>query len=260
MVPEWAQVFANSLKPLIQNLQHNQGQQFKQSVLFDTPMIKFNMMGSSIQSIQFLARSTEQVPKHSITREKITANYTQEPPQRESMAIGSDNSSEGRFAFSAHPVKNFYVRRRKKNTLNAQDKRDPPLLSTLRNKIIPVKLNKKRKASPLNDNISGQSLRRSSRLSNKNKGYKNRNILESGEGKGTRGNKMRKVTNPKELSDKIVIPAPIHNEEFPGLADLEGPTPFPEISTSRIQKVAINRCGISPSEVTTEQLLASEED
>jgi hypothetical protein len=50
MVPEWAQMFADSLKPLIQNLQHSQGQQLKQSVLFDTPMIKFNMVGSSIQS------------------------------------------------------------------------------------------------------------------------------------------------------------------------------------------------------------------
>jgi hypothetical protein len=175
------------------------------------------------------------------------------------MANKTNEFNEGQFAFSVHPIKNFYARRRKKSTMNEQEKQDSTPLNT-RNNNITIKLSKKRKASSLNVNISGQSLKRSSRISKKNNGYKSRNILESAESKGSKGNKKRKVISPKELSDKIMIPAPAHTEEFPGLADIEGPTPFPEISTCLIQKDAVNRCGISPSEVTTELLLASEED
>jgi hypothetical protein len=42
------------------------------------------------------------------------------------------------------------------------------------------------------------------------------------------------VISPKELGDKIMIPALTQNEEFPGLADVEGPEPYPEIGTSLI--------------------------
>jgi hypothetical protein len=46
--------------------------------------------------------------------------------------------------------------------------------------------------------------------------------------KALKATKKRKVISPKELSDKIMIPAPAHTEEFPGLEDIEGPTPFPD--------------------------------
>jgi hypothetical protein len=106
MVPEWAQMFADSLKPLIQNLQHSQGQQLKQSVIFDTPMIKFNMVGSSIQSIQFLARPTEQIPKHRNTMERITANPIQEKPQRErAWQTRPMNSMKGSLLFQCIPLR-----------------------------------------------------------------------------------------------------------------------------------------------------------
>jgi hypothetical protein len=123
--------------------------------------------------------------------ERITANPIQEKPQRESMTNKTNEFNEAQFAFSVHPIKNFYARRRKKSTMNEQEKQDSTPLNTGNNNIT-VKLSKKRKASSLNDNISGQSLRRSSRLSKKNIGYKNRNILESAETKGSKGNKKEK--------------------------------------------------------------------
>jgi hypothetical protein len=110
MVPEWAQMFANSLKSLIQDMQQNQKQHLKQSVLFDTPMIKFNMMGNNIQSIQFLARPTEQVSKHNNPRQSNTTRLVQKHSQRENMIISNTKSNERQ-----HPIKHFYVRRRQQN-------------------------------------------------------------------------------------------------------------------------------------------------
>jgi hypothetical protein len=162
-----------------------------------------------------------------------------------------------RLSVRLHPIRKFYVRKIKQNNKEEQEQQSfPPLLNT-GDENIPTK--KKRKATTVNEKISEQSLRRSIRLSKKYNGYKNRNILESDNGDNYRGSKKRKVTSPKELGDKIMIPVLTQSEEFPGLADIEGPEPYPEIGTNLLQKVAINRCGISPLEVTTELLLAIEE-
>jgi hypothetical protein len=247
MVPEWAQMFANSLKPLIQDMQQNQKQHLKQSVLFDTPMIKFNMMGNNIQSIQCLARPTEQVSKHTNPRQSNTTRLVQKHSQRENMIISNTKSNEWQ-----HPIKHFYVRRRKQNLRKEQGLQNPPSPNTGAETNQLKASKKKRKAPSPNDKISEESLRRSIRLSKKYKGYKNRNIIESAEGHSLKGSKRRKVTSPKELGDKIMIPVLTQNKEFPGLADVEGPEPYAEIGTSLIQKVAVKRCGISPSEINTE--------
>jgi len=217
-------------------------------------MIKFNMMGSSIQSVQFLTRPNTQDSNHNNNRKMTTVEPEQEQLQEMNKTLKADSSDKGQHASSKHPIRHFYVRRKKKSTENKQKQQDLSMNDSSSKDLS----KKKRKANHSSDKISGQSLRRSTRLTNKNKGYKNRSILDCAECNSARSIKKRKLTSPGGLREKIVIPT--STEDFPGLDDIEKNEPFPEISTNMIQKVAVNRCGISPLEVTTELLLARQEE
>ena len=108
--------------------------------------------------------------------------------------------------------------------------------------------------------ITEQSLRRSKRLQNKNKGCKNRTILESVGAKSNKSAKKRKIAGSRELFGKIKISAADPDVEFLGLKDLQEIETYPEISISKIQDVAINKCGIPPLEVTEDILLAETQE
>ena len=108
--------------------------------------------------------------------------------------------------------------------------------------------------------ITEQSLRRSKRLQNKNKGCKNRTILESVGAKSNKSANKRKIAGSRELFGKIKISAADPDVEFPGLKDLQEIETYPDISISKIQDVAINKCGIPPLEVTEDILLAETQE
>nr|CAB3488930.1 unnamed protein product [Digitaria exilis] len=100
-----------------------------------------------------------------------------------------------------------------------------------------------------------KTLRRSTRVNKKLNGCKNRSILEANASRSTKPSKKRKIASLEELSDKLVLPAANPKVDFPDLVDLENTDDFPEISISTIQEVATGRCGIAPSEVSSELFL-----
>jgi hypothetical protein len=119
---------------------------------------------------------------------------------------------------------------------------------------------KKRKTIIPAGQTSGQSLRRSTGISKRTKGYKNRTILEGSDNGNAKSSKKRKIVSAGDLMHKVTLPAVMQTADFPGLADIEETETYPDISTSAIQEIAVNKCGISPFEVSTNILLDSGED
>ena len=99
------------------------------------------------------------------------------------------------------------------------------------------------------------SIRRSERLKAKSQGFKNRTVIDGPVSKNTRSAK-KKVPAQKELADNLFLPQSISHIDFPGLKQLENVDDFPAIPIIQLQEVAVQKCGLSPSEVTAELLLA----
>lgn len=93
-------------------------------------------------------------------------------------------------------------------------------------------------------------------MNHKNDRCKDRTVLNLPVSKNTRAAKKRRIASRDELAGKLILPHSELQKEFLGLHDLEKNDCYPKLNVMQIQEVAINRCGISPSKVTTDLLLS----
>lgn len=119
----------------------------------------------------------------------------------------------------------------------------------------------KRKCTAAPAPQSVKHLKRSARMDKVNHGYKSDSVGIM-LGPVTRSKtKNKKVASCATLTGNIFLAVTEAQIEFPGLSDLEEAAnkgiKFPEIPVIEIQKIATEKCRISPSEVTAELLLAS---
>lgn len=219
--------------------------------------------------------STEQEVVVPITQEEISLPFTVQPrttvPMMDAQPEGISTSPIlVQINTTAAPERKYekvYYRRKFKVRVGPAAPHD----NTMENKI------EKRKAiepstrvtrSQFKDNMKTKNktpltvanLRRSCRLHDKTKGSK----APSAEPEGTKRKKRKiltEVTSHSQLIGKLLLPAFSHASEFPGLDTLEqSKEAYPEIPVTEIQNVEINRCRLSPSEVTTQRLLKASKD
>jgi hypothetical protein len=268
---ELSQVLEKSLKNFLL-LQQNTMPGLKQTITLEAPNFKFNLVSDGVHSVQIITEPTKYVLDSQVDHEhgrqlQKDRNISNLLPPGESNEIfsGKISADHNSFTFSSQPIQNVYFRKRKKN-LNqgqgdhnvemkvVQDNVNPNPSSLNRGKTTKLKI---RSLSSMNGQESVQTLRRSTRINKKMNGCKNRSILKSEGEKSTRASKKRRIASPEELRDKLILPAANPNVDFPSLTDLENSDPFPEISINSIQDLATSRCGISPLEVSSELLLAT---
>ena len=116
---------------------------------------------------------------------------------------------------------------------------------------------RKRKEAPETP-ITIKNLRRSSRLELINNGHRSTSSTDP-VSSNTRAAK-KKVASQSSLAGNLLLPPTILSNDFPGLDELDKSNEiYPQLSVAQIQEVATSRCGLAPSEVTAELLLARSE-
>ena len=117
---------------------------------------------------------------------------------------------------------------------------------------------RKRKEAPETP-ITVKNLRRSSRLEHINNGHRSTSSTDP-VSSNTRAAKKKKVASQSSLAGNLLLPPTILSNDFPGLDELDKSNEiYPQLSVAQIQEVATSRCGLAPSEVTAELLLARSE-
>lgn len=103
-----------------------------------------------------------------------------------------------------------------------------------------------------------ENFRRSRRLDKANNGHK-ANLSTTSQRSTKRKSRNKQVASSTSLTGKLLCSDFSASIDFPGLVDLEKMadqgTVFHEIPVEEIQKIAIQKCQIPPSEVTAELLL-----
>ncbi|CAN6196784.1 unnamed protein product [Urochloa humidicola] len=246
--PELRKRLEESIKALLYQCQQPAPYNFRQSIILDTSKIRINMIGQDIESVQIITEA-ESHAKEIQSTGILEINGS---------ACSTDQTNKSQFleyvnqSYCKKPIKKFYVRKKRRNVEENSKEQDLNKSKSPRAK--------KRSNSEANEYASSKTLRRSTRINNRLKGCKNRVIIETVANKSTRANKKRKIASFEELNAKLIMPTAAQEVEFPGLADLSTNLPFPEISTSAIQEIAVNKCGLSPSQVTQDLLLARNEE
>ena len=119
-------------------------------------------------------------------------------------------------------------------------------------------LRRKRKCSTP---VSAKKLRRSDRLNKALDGHKPKQASPPKGQIARNKSKGKKVSLQSSIRGKLLFPPSCSDAEFPDLSIIKKHTEigntYPEIPIVEIQKVATHKCRITPSEVTTELLLAS---
>jgi hypothetical protein len=239
--------FEKFIQMAMQQLLQAPGPSSRHSLVLNLPSLRVNMQGSSIESIQILTRNA--------TDATDAANNflrTDDCKDTESESGLLQEAKDSQESFVKPPIKHTYLRRgRMAKRMDPEAQEAPPASGSA--------ANRKRKAPPETP-VTVKNMRRSARLKQKNKGHKSTASTDPVK-RNTRAAKKKKVASRVSLASNLLLPPINISKEFPGLDDLnKSNTIYPQLSVDLIQEVATSRCGLSPSEVAEELLLAASEE
>ncbi|TVU24840.1 hypothetical protein EJB05_27300, partial [Eragrostis curvula] len=256
------QLLASNLRSLIRNLAAPQNNSATQTITIPAAQISMQITGNTINSIRI-----NTAPQHQVTPQPLLIT----PP-----------TEAAKIDYQKPPILKQYYRKRVRNTnrdltavpifMNQGEEIEDTPTAEETDTNVTTGPTKKRKTPPPAEQqnmtrsktrhmISSDSpmttkhLRRSKRASDRTDGHKdNQSTAALLKPTPTKIGKKRKLAGNWGNSLDNLDPA----IEFPGLSDLiNSDDAFPEIPIAVIQKVATEKCQMSPSEVTAELLLAA---
>ncbi|CAN6208615.1 unnamed protein product [Urochloa humidicola] len=289
--------FGKHIMRALQQLQQAPGISGKHSFTITAPSITFNMEGPAIETIELSAGNSvpDLCTTHHNSQEFLTGvqlSLSQAAPQTQSLSIlpGDQAGSSqlpsvvqpfpvqsggqqdfmqdtflnqtfpdatplvftvGQGKYAKPPIKHTYFRRVRKSKMKAVDNQ----VTGTKTEVASTKKRKKTAGTP----VTVQNLRRSPRLKQMNKGCRS-TVATDPVRDSPRTSKRKKITSQVSLADNLLLPPSNNSANFPGLDELaKTKGTYPQLTVEQIQEVATSRCGLSPSEVAAELLLANDE-